>query len=143
MRISDWSSDVCSSDLIDFVHPYWDEVGLPSDFGFARGQNLGGIKVARDNFGPQIHQTGEASVAHFYYNQQGTGGRWAKDPWKTGFRDAPISAVEKPEIMKFAFDAGTPGTAHKDWGAWPDGLSNKDYIEKNLRSSPRLAPLRA
>src|SRR3546814_18580766 len=75
MRISDWSSDVCSSDLIDFVHPYWDEVGLPSDFGFARGQNLGGIKVARDNFGPQIHQTGEASVAHFYYNQQGTGGR--------------------------------------------------------------------
>src|SRR3546814_8351127 len=54
------SNDFClpteAARRIDFVHPYWDEVGLPSDFGFARGQSLGGIKVARDNFGPRSEE---------------------------------------------------------------------------------------
>src|SRR3546814_7746795 len=40
--------------------------------------------------------------------------------------------------MKFAFDAGTPGTAPKDWGAWLDGMSYKDYIEKILGYSPAM-----
>src|SRR3546814_12656451 len=40
--------------------------------------------------------------------------------------------------MKFACDAGTPGTAPKDWGAWLDGMSYKDYIEKILGYSPAM-----
>ena len=126
---------------MDFVDPYWQKLGLPMEFSFAKPPERmrGKIKIARDNFGPQIHQQAHASQAHFYFNRTGDGGTWAMHPWENGFKEAPIDAAEKDEIMRFVKDMRLPERAkEKGWEAWLDSMSYKDYIEKVMGYSPRM-----
>lgn len=126
---------------VDFVHPYWDKLGLPNAFEFVStcDRIKGKIKVARDNFGPQIHQMHEATQAHYYFNKDGKGGQWVHEPWKDSFKHAPISEVEKREIMRFAFHHDRPSRAPKEgWQQWLDSMSYKQYIENVLGYSPKM-----
>src|SRR3546814_10560690 len=74
MRISDWSSDVCSSDLVRF----------PSDFEFAKGGKLpglyageapsGGEKVSgKDGWSIRLmwREDGEGELYEYVYNKKG------------------------------------------------------------------------
>ncbi|MGH7186944.1 MAG: FAD-binding protein, partial [Pseudomonadota bacterium] len=125
----------------DSVDPYWEKLGLPMDFKFAEpaARIRGKIKVARDNFGPQIHQRSHATQAHFYFNKTGDGGTWAMHPWENGFKEAPIEASEKDEIMRFVKDVRVPPEAQKaGWQAWLDSMSYRDFIEKVMGFSPRM-----
>ena len=126
---------------VGLLHPYWDDLGLPNHFDFVEsGPRLTGkIKVARDNFGPQIHQMSEASQAHYYFNKDRSGGQWVKDPWGTSFRGAPIPQAEQAELMRFVYQYEVPEQAPTDrWDAWLDTMSYRDYIEKVLGYSPQM-----
>ena len=126
---------------VGLLHPYWHKLGLPNRFEFVSTHPRieGKIKVARDNFGPQIHQMSEATQAHYYFSADGKSGRWAMDPWGTAFRDAPIPDVEKAELMRFVYQTEVPRQApQKGWEAWLDTMSYKDYIEKILGYSPQM-----
>src|SRR3546814_3262627 len=60
MRISDWSSDVCSSDLIENTHFYWDF--LSSRRGWRQCKRCSGShKTGRFHLLPQIHSYTERS----------------------------------------------------------------------------------
>ncbi|MDH3728905.1 MAG: FAD-binding protein [Myxococcales bacterium] len=140
------SNDFClptaEARAIDFVHPYWDKLGIPSEFDFVdtHPRISGKIKIARDNFGPQVHQIHEASLSHYYFSADGKGGSWAHDPWSNGFKDAPIPEVEKSELMRFIADHKIPAQAPSgDFGPWLDSMSYKDYIEKVMGYSPKVS----
>ena len=139
------SNDFCipneAARTIDFVHPYWDKLGIPSDLKFVgtHPRIEGKIKIARDNFGPQIHTMHHATQAHYYFDDKGDGGTWAHHPWENGFRDAPIPQSEKEELLRFVSDDRVPANAPgEQWGAWLDSMSYKDYIEKELEYSPKM-----
>jgi spermidine dehydrogenase len=126
---------------VEVVHPYWDKLGIPSDLDFVETSERlkGRIKVARDNFGSQIHQIRAASTAHYYFDEDGYGGVWARDPWENGFRDAPIPESEKQELMRFVAHAQIPEQCPKDgWDRWLDSMTYKDYVEKVMGYSPRM-----
>lgn len=126
---------------VGLLHPYWEKLGLPNKFEFIKTHPRidGKIKVARDNFGPQIHQMSEASQAHYYFGKDGKSGQWAKDPWGTAFKDAPITDEEKEELMRFVYHVEVPKQAPAvGWEAWLDSMSYKDYIEKIMGYSPKM-----
>lgn len=140
------SNDFClpsdAARAIDFVHPYWDELGIPNEFEFVdtHPRIEGKIKIARDNFGPQIHTMHLATQAHYYFDDSGPGGTWAMDPWENGFKEAPIRESEKEELMRFAFHADIPEQSPTEgWDAWLDSMTYKDYIEKVMGYSPRMS----
>src|SRR3546814_4365599 len=68
MRISDWSSDVCSSDLVDVVHRAVELVGTRLGHGIDRGADgIGGDVVIGDLDvvgGDGIHRDRAAGVGH-------------------------------------------------------------------------------
>jgi spermidine dehydrogenase len=126
---------------VDFVHPYWDKLGLPARFEFVpEPERLAGrFKVARDNFGPQIHQLAEASQAFYYFGADGRGGTWARDPWGTAFDGAPIPDDEKAELLRFVRDVAIPAQApHEGWAEWLDTMTYQQYIEQVKGYSPRM-----
>jgi len=126
---------------VGLLHPYWDQLGLPSKFDFVSTSPrlVGKINVARDNFGPQIHQMTEASQAHYYFSEDRKGGQWARNPWENSFRDAPIPDAQKAELMRFAYESAIPKQAPREgWDAWLDTMSYKDYIEKVMGYSPQM-----
>src|SRR3546814_8434612 len=80
MRISDWSADVCSSDLVASVSPGYSggHVDQPS-YEQVCGKNTGHIEVARVGFDPAVLSYSDLLRVFFATHDPTTPGRQGND----------------------------------------------------------------
>ncbi|RME69094.1 MAG: FAD-dependent oxidoreductase [Alphaproteobacteria bacterium] len=99
-----------------------DEIGLPQDYVFQQATGLSkDILIPEDVYSP-MHIAWERADQGFYYPGHG----WVKNPWHTGFKDAPISTSAKAALMKLELFRSPP--RRDDWRQWLDSITYEQFI---------------
>ena len=121
----------------DLFHRYWHELGLPTKFEFqeVRGSRLD-LAVPPDHYTSMYSERAGATTGYFFDNDEG--GQWVVDPWRNGFRDAPLADRVKQDLVRLDnyFDA----PEREDWEPWLDSMTYRDFITRELKCSPDVMP---
>ena len=121
----------------DLFHRYWHELGLPTKFEFQEvsGSRLD-LAVPPDHYTSMYSERAGATTGYFFDNDEG--GQWVVDPWRNGFRDAPLADRVKQDLVRLDnyFDA----PEREDWEPWLDSMTYRDFITRELKCSPDVMP---
>ncbi|WP_321395933.1 NAD(P)-binding protein [Emcibacter sp.] len=110
----------------NFISPLTDEIGLPQQYEFQKVQGLKkDILVPEDAYSP-MHVAWERSDTGFYYPGHG----WSKNPWRTGFKDTPLTESQRNALMKLELYRNPP--KRDDWMQWLDSITYKQFIEQEV-----------
>ena len=98
------------------------DLGFPEEFVYQKPTGLSReILVPEDAWSP-MHVAWERSDTGFYYEGHG----WVKNPWRDGFRNAPISTAAKLALMQLELYRTPP--RREDWESWLDSMTYAQFL---------------
>src|SRR3546814_8012914 len=102
MRISDWSSDVCSSDLVAYIIKKYEEAGLKPGNNGEWTQDVPLVEITAKNATPLTFTGGKTPVTAQY----------AKDYVAFTYRVTPKTAVKDSDVVFVGYGINAP---EKGW----------------------------
>jgi spermidine dehydrogenase len=113
---------------------YMERLHFPEEFVLQKPTGLSkNIRVPEDVYTPM--QVGwERADTGFYYEGKG----WVKNPWNTGFRDAPISDAGKRALLQLQTFRVPPRP--DGWERWLDGMTYEKFLTDVVRIEPAAMP---
>src|SRR3546814_1799525 len=102
MRISDWSSDVCSSDLVAYIIKKYEEAGLKPGNNGEWTQDVPLVEITAKNATPLTFTGGKTPVTAQY----------AKDYVAFSYRVTPKTAVKDSDVVFVGYGINAP---EKGW----------------------------
>ncbi|MCY4360627.1 MAG: NAD(P)-binding protein [Gammaproteobacteria bacterium] len=130
-----WPPEIAAK--YDLFHRYWHELGLPARFEF---QDVVGsrhdLAVPPDHYTSMYSERSGATTGYFFDNDDG--GQWVVDPWRNGFRDAPLAGKVKQDLVRL--DDYYEAPEREDWEQWLDSMTYREFITRELNCSPEVMP---
>lgn len=130
-----WPPEI--AEKYDLFHRYWHELGLPTRFEF---QEVSGsrhdLAVPPDHYTSMYSERAGATTGYFFDNDEG--GQWVVDPWRNGFRDAPLADKVKRDLVRL--DDYYDAPEREGWEQWLDSMTYRDFITRELNCSPEVMP---
>jgi spermidine dehydrogenase len=112
----------------------WKEIGLPTDFKELQWQRQATgtekpLRIPDDSYSPMDDDGKEADLGFFFRDASSPGGhKWVRNPWASGFRDAPLPERVKLELMMIQhYQYREP--VRKDWEQWLDSMTYKEFLQ--------------
>ena len=110
----------------NFYSHFCSDLGFPDEFVFQEPTGLSSqIKVPHDAWFP-MHLGWEKADAGFYYEGKG----WVKNPWRNGFRDAPLSEATKKAFLEWDLYRTPP--ERTDWMQWLDTMTYEQFMRDEM-----------
>src|SRR3546814_8425351 len=105
MRISDWSSDVCSSDLVAYIIKKYEEAGLKPGNNGEWTQDVPLVEITAKNATPLTFTGGKTPVTAQY----------AKDYVAFSYRVTPKTAVKDSDVVFVGYGINAPEKGWNDY----------------------------